>query len=197
MAAQRRSDGDIRCNRSACESDGRCRQNVAATALKLTSIFTGRSPAPVRNDHFLNDLQLSRRSLDPQSAACRAHRFDESTLSEYLARVNSEHRQILVAIRRSDTDGARATMRMHLSGSRDRLQQTIRRCADDRPGQHVRICRDDCVTRSGLPDRFKCGKLHSFETMAVENDGRLSRRHLASTIHALQQAPGRIEQRDS
>lgn len=41
----------------------------------------------------------------------------------YLAQVNMEHENILEAIARRDSDGARAAMRMHLSNSRERLRR--------------------------------------------------------------------------
>jgi DNA-binding FadR family transcriptional regulator len=42
---------------------------------------------------------------------------------DYLHRTNREHEAILEAIARSDVDGARAAMRMHLTASRERLRR--------------------------------------------------------------------------
>ena len=57
---------------------------------------------------------------------CRRISFDAKTLQEYLRRISGEHHQIVAAIAAGDSDGARAALRMHLGGSRDRLAQAAR-----------------------------------------------------------------------
>ena len=52
----------------------------------------------------------------------QTHRLNGDTPQEYLQRINNEHRQIYAAIENQDPDGARAAMRLHLGGSRDRLR---------------------------------------------------------------------------
>ena len=123
LAAKRRSDDDIRAIEGACEAMADAIR-TGSDSIEADLNFHRAIARASQNDHFLKIFNYLGEVLIPR-ARLQTHRFDKSTLSEYLARVNSEHRQILVAIRRSDTDGARATMRMHLSGSRDRLQQSI------------------------------------------------------------------------
>jgi DNA-binding FadR family transcriptional regulator len=41
-----------------------------------------------------------------------------------LRRVNTEHQNILAAIRSQDADAARAAMRLHLSNSQERLRKS-------------------------------------------------------------------------
>lgn len=123
LAAQRRSEDDIAAIESAC--------NAMADAIRTGSDsieadlnFHRAIARSSQNDHFLKIFNYLGEVLIPRTRL-QTHRFDASTLSEYLERISSEHHQILFAIRRGDADGARATMRMHLSGSRDRLEQTI------------------------------------------------------------------------
>ena len=52
--------------------------------------------------------------------------YDAKTLREFQARISSDHRRIVEAIAAGDSDGARAALRMHLGGSRDRLAQGAR-----------------------------------------------------------------------
>jgi GntR family transcriptional regulator, transcriptional repressor for pyruvate dehydrogenase complex len=44
--------------------------------------------------------------------------------ASYLRRVNTEHKNILNAIRNQDADAARAAMRLHLSNSQERLKNS-------------------------------------------------------------------------
>ena len=52
--------------------------------------------------------------------------WDATTLREFQARISSDHRMIVEAIAAGDSDGARAALRMHLGGSRDRLAARLR-----------------------------------------------------------------------
>ena len=123
LAAQRRNESDIVAIESACGSMADAIK-TGSDSIEADLNFHRAIARASRNDHFLNIFNYLGEVLIPR-ARLQSHRFEEFTLSEYLERINSEHRQVLLAIRQGDTDGARATMRMHLSGSRDRLQQTI------------------------------------------------------------------------
>ena len=77
------------------------------------------------NRHFLGLFNYLGEVLVPR-ARVPTHRFDAKTLQEYLRQISGEHHQIVAAIAAGDSDGARAALRMHLGGSRDRLAQGAR-----------------------------------------------------------------------
>ena len=137
LAAQRRNESDIVAIEVACDSMADAIK-TGSDSIEADLNFHRAIARASRNDHFLKIFNYLGEVSDSQGALAERTVIEEFTLSEYLERINSEHQQVLLAIRRGDTDGARATMRMHLSGSRDRLQQTIP-VGNDRSGQHVRI----------------------------------------------------------
>ena len=77
------------------------------------------------NRHFLGLFNYLGEVLVPR-ARVPTHHYDAKTLREYLGRISAEHHQIVSAIAVGDSDGARAALRMHLGGSRDRLAQGAR-----------------------------------------------------------------------
>jgi DNA-binding FadR family transcriptional regulator len=74
------------------------------------------------NRHFLGLFNYLGEVLVPR-ARVPTHRFDATSLQDYLRRISGEHQQIVDAIEAGDGDAARAAMRLHLGGSRDRLAQ--------------------------------------------------------------------------
>jgi GntR family transcriptional regulator, transcriptional repressor for pyruvate dehydrogenase complex len=78
------------------------------------------------NAHFLHVFNYLGEVLIPRTRV-HTHSFDAKTQQEYISRVNGEHRRIASAIRAQDSETARASMRMHLGGSRDRLVTQISR----------------------------------------------------------------------
>ena len=77
------------------------------------------------NRHFLGLFNYLGEVLVPR-ARVPTHQYDATTLQEYLRRISGEHHQIVAAIAAGDSDAARAGVRMHLGGSRDRLAQAAR-----------------------------------------------------------------------
>lgn len=71
--------------------------------------------------HLLEDLgprMLPRARLDLFGG-------DRNLKMEYLKRLQHEHAEVFLAIKRSDAEAARAAMRLHLSNSRERLRQAF------------------------------------------------------------------------
>ena len=64
---------------------------------------------------------MTRARLSVSGAQLSRTPYDAKTLREFQARISSDHRRIVEAIAAGDSDGARAALRMHLGGSRDRL----------------------------------------------------------------------------
>lgn len=77
------------------------------------------------NRHFLGLFNYLGEVLVPR-ARVPTHHYDATTLKDYLGKISGEHHQIVAAIAAGDSDGARAALRMHLGGSRERLAQGAR-----------------------------------------------------------------------
>ena len=92
-AGETRSSGDLAFHRAIAH----------ATEAALPGLF-----------NYLGEMLVPR-------ARVPTHQFDAATLQDYLRRISGEHHRIVVAIEAGDGDAARAALRMHLGGSRDRL----------------------------------------------------------------------------
>jgi len=73
------------------------------------------------NPHFLGLFNYLGELLIPRTKL-KTFQLTGSSRQDYLDRVNREHRQVYEAIERGDSDSARAAMRLHLIGSKTRLQ---------------------------------------------------------------------------
>ncbi|SEA93986.1 FadR/GntR family transcriptional regulator [Paraburkholderia sartisoli] len=118
LAAQRATEQDIANIRTALEETGRTGGDSTAADLRF-HISVARATG---NRYFVDILTQMGAALIPR------HRIDSPGIAHsdpaaYMARVNIEHESILDAITRRDPEGARAAMRMHLSGSRERLRR--------------------------------------------------------------------------
>ncbi|AMO38007.1 MULTISPECIES: FadR/GntR family transcriptional regulator [Thauera] len=72
------------------------------------------------NPHFSDFMKHLGEAIIPRARVNTA-RLAGDDFAAYLYRVNREHEDIYNAIRRQDTEAARAAMRTHLSNSRERL----------------------------------------------------------------------------
>lgn len=72
----------------------------------------------VRLFNYLGEYMVSRSRMG-------SFKFGGSSVEAYLARTIAEHERICQAIASGDADTARAAIRLHLAGSRERLQQQI------------------------------------------------------------------------
>ncbi|MDI6024985.1 FadR/GntR family transcriptional regulator [Corticibacterium sp. UT-5YL-CI-8] len=73
------------------------------------------------NPHFLGLFNYLGELLIPR-ANLKTFALTGSSRQDYLDRINREHAKVFSAIEQNDPDGARAAMRLHLSGSKDRLK---------------------------------------------------------------------------
>jgi len=83
------------------------------------------------NPHFLKLFNYLGELLLPRSRLPTAGISGRSA-QDYLDLVNGEHRQVLHAIERGDSEAARAAMRLHLMSSKTRLEAGSARAADAR-----------------------------------------------------------------
>ncbi len=73
------------------------------------------------NPHFLKLFNYLGELLLPRTRL-RTADLSGTSAQDYLDRINGEHRQVLAAIERGDSEAARAAMRLHLMGSKQRLE---------------------------------------------------------------------------
>jgi GntR family transcriptional regulator, transcriptional repressor for pyruvate dehydrogenase complex len=120
LAAQRRTDADIAALVAATEDLDRCiREGRDAIAADLT--FHRTIAEATGNRHFTNLFNYLGALVIPRTRV-QTFQFFPTSPQDYLTRINAEHRMILDAIVRGDADAARAAMRLHLTGSRERLR---------------------------------------------------------------------------
>jgi DNA-binding FadR family transcriptional regulator len=124
LAARRRTPADLQRIVDAAEAMDRA---IAAgeSAVDFDIAFHRAIAQATGNRHFLGLFNYLGEVLVPR-ARVPTHQYDATTLRDYLQRISDEHHQIVAAIAAGDTDAARAALRMHLGGSRDRLAQGAR-----------------------------------------------------------------------
>jgi GntR family transcriptional repressor for pyruvate dehydrogenase complex len=83
------------------------------------------------NPHFLKLFNYLGELLLPRTRL-RTAGLSGTSAQDYLDRINGEHRQVLAAIERGDSEAARAAMRLHLMSSKQRLESSNARAADAR-----------------------------------------------------------------
>lgn len=120
LAAQRRTPEDVAAMRAALEqfdmnNDVRSEDNVEADIAFHTAIATATG-----NRYFSDVLKQLGAAIIPRSRINAVRRTAQEQ-QEYLRQINGEHRVVLATIERQDAEAARATMRIHLSNSRERL----------------------------------------------------------------------------
>ena len=121
LAARRRTPQELESIAQACSAmDAAILAGEETVALDIA--FHRAIAQATGNRHFLGLFNYLGEVLVPR-ARVPTHHYDAKTLQEYLTRISGEHHQILAAIAAGDGDSARAAMRIHLGGSRDRLAQ--------------------------------------------------------------------------
>lgn len=124
LAARRRTPEDLQRIVAAAEA-----MDVAIAAgeptVSLDIAFHRAIAQATGNRHFLGLFNYLGEVLVPR-ARVPTHQYDAATLQDYMRRISAEHHQIVAAIAAGDSDGARAALRIHLGGSRDRLAQGAR-----------------------------------------------------------------------
>lgn len=121
LAAERRTDEQLkRMQRALADFDAAVERGESAVEADLA--FHRQIALATGNRYFeeiyshLGNTTIPRTRLDTS-------RFSAETRRNYLTRVNREHRDILDAIARGDPKAAGASMRKHLSNSRERLRR--------------------------------------------------------------------------
>jgi GntR family transcriptional regulator, transcriptional repressor for pyruvate dehydrogenase complex len=121
LAAQRRTDEDLRRMRKALEAFNLAVEE-GRDAVGADFTFHLEVARATQNDHFvelmstLGTMIIPRARLDTPGPADEARR-------QYLLRVNGEHENLFEAIANRDADAARAAIRTHLSNSRERRRR--------------------------------------------------------------------------
>ena len=131
LAARRRTTEQLAAIEAACDAmDAALARGEETVALDIA--FHRAIAEATGNRHFvglfnyLGEVLMTRARLSVSGAQLSRTPYDAKTLGEFQARISSDHRMIVEAIAAGDSDGARAALRMHLGGSRDRLAARIR-----------------------------------------------------------------------
>lgn len=124
LAAERWTAADITAMTAACETmDDAVKKSTRDTLADFE--FHCAVAAASHNEHFSGIFNYLGETLMPRMRRT-TQAVDDETLSIHLARVNREHRAIVVAIEARDPEAARAAMRAHLIASRDRTLAKMR-----------------------------------------------------------------------
>jgi DNA-binding FadR family transcriptional regulator len=121
LAAQRRSPVQLEAMRSAMQQFGEA-VDVGTNAVAADFAFHSAIARATQNPHYIDVLQSLGAGAFPRARLQADEPLDDSRQA-YLRRVNQEHENIFNAIATQDAEAARAAMRTHLSGSRDRLKK--------------------------------------------------------------------------
>lgn len=123
LAAWRRSDADIA---KLQENLDKMEASIASDedALQDDLEFHRTIAMATGNVHFVNLFNYLGEMVIPRSRL-QTFQLDGMTRIDYLQRVHREHTRIASAIMKSDVEGARAAMRVHLTDSRERLRRHV------------------------------------------------------------------------
>lgn len=131
LAARRRTPEQMAAIEAACDAmDAALAAGEETVGLDLA--FHRTIAEATGNRHFLGlfnylgEVLMTRARLSVSGAQLSNRPYDPDKLREFQARISSDHRRIVEAIAAGDGDGARAALRTHLGGSRDRLAQRVR-----------------------------------------------------------------------
>ena len=127
LAAQRRTDEHLVAMRKAL-AEMLAAIEKGEDAVQADMAFHRCIAEAAGNEHFLKLFNYLGDLLIPR-ARLQSFRFDGAPLREYLNRIQSEHEQICYAIERRDSEAARAALRLHLSGSLERLRRGMDKVA--------------------------------------------------------------------
>jgi DNA-binding FadR family transcriptional regulator len=125
LAAQRRTEEQLAAMRKAL-ADMLSAIEKGEDAVQADMEFHRCIAEAAGNPHFLKLFNYVGELLIPR-ARLQSFKLEGVSMREYLDRIQREHEQICYAIERQDPEAARAALRLHLAGSRDRLQRSIAR----------------------------------------------------------------------
>ncbi|MES2960043.1 MAG: FadR/GntR family transcriptional regulator [Pseudomonadota bacterium] len=122
LAAQRRSASNLATMHEAL-AEFAAAVEAGRDAVAADFRFHAEIARATQNAHFSGLLDTLGARIIPRSRLDPALSLLDSEHVNYLRRVNGEHENIVDAIARQDTEGARAAMRTHLANSRERRRR--------------------------------------------------------------------------
>lgn len=125
LAAQRRDDDHLAAMAGALDRMSDCIAR-GDDAIGPDLDFHRTIAEATGNRHFTNIFNYLGALLIPRTRV-QTFKLQTTTPETYLERLNDEHRAIYEAIRRRDPESSRAAMRVHLTGSRERLRAAAER----------------------------------------------------------------------
>ncbi|MBY6264328.1 FadR family transcriptional regulator [Azospirillum sp. 412522] len=120
LAAIRRDDSHLARMREALDTMTAAVE-AGEDAIDADLAFHSAIAAATGNKHFLALFSYLGSLLIPRARVRYGH-LEGDSRRQYLRRINDEHQTIYSAIERQDPENARAALRLHLNGSRDRLR---------------------------------------------------------------------------
>ena len=130
LAAQRRTPAHLQTMQKAQDTiraiiaSGESTAEAGESAAQADIAFHRAIAESTGNNHFLRLFNYLGEYMVSRSRL-QTFKFGGGSVQEYLARTLDEHEKIFQAIEAQDMDTARAALRLHLAGSRDRLQRRI------------------------------------------------------------------------
>lgn len=122
LAAMRRGDEHLKAMREAMEAMTSAILQ-GEDSIQADLAFHRAIAEATGNQHFLKLFNYLGELLIPRTKL-RTFELTGQNLQDYLDRINREHQQVYTAIEQQDGEGARGAMRLHLIGSKDRLQRS-------------------------------------------------------------------------
>lgn len=135
LAAQRRSAGHLASMRQALDAFQE-KISKGESAVEADLQFHLQIALATGNKYFEDFYRYLGTTIIPR-ARLDTSKFSPEPAENYLSRTNREHESILNAIELKDPEMARASMRMHLSGFRERLRR-----ASEAADQQVKMTQD-------------------------------------------------------
>ena len=123
LAASRRTDADLVAMRRALDTFEHAVQARGDTVMPDIQFHLQIARA-TGNRYFVEVMSQLGNTLLPR-ARINAASLSQPEQDAYLLRVNQEHEQIFDAVSRSDVEGARAAMRLHLGNGRERQRKAL------------------------------------------------------------------------
>jgi DNA-binding FadR family transcriptional regulator len=127
LAAERRTQADLDAMARICDAMDRAAAEVSRETQTDFEFHCAVATAS-QNEHFFGIFNYLGETLMPRMRM-QGYAVDDAVFSANLVRVNTEHRRVLDAIAAGNVDAARDAMRKHLSVSRDRMIERMRRGA--------------------------------------------------------------------
>jgi DNA-binding FadR family transcriptional regulator len=135
LAALRRSDGHLELMQRAVET---IEENISKGANSVDADFQFHLQiALATGNKYFEDFYRHLGTTTIPRTRLDTTRLSPEPAQDYLYRTNREHQYILDAIARKDPEMARASMRMHLSNSSERLRR-----ASEAADQQVKMTQD-------------------------------------------------------